>query len=87
VVCAPGRTDRAPGDRVKTDKRDAIRLARLLAAGEHEDTLAVELAVLVRLDAVLLPGGQKVAPALCHPGQPVQLPGEGPSAITNSMSG
>jgi transposase len=34
VVCAPGRTDRAPGDRVKTDKRDAIRLARLLAAGE-----------------------------------------------------
>jgi transposase len=33
-VCAPGRTDRRPGDRVKTDKRDAIRLARLLAAGE-----------------------------------------------------
>ena len=34
VVCAPRRTDRAPQDRVKTDKRDAIRLARLLAAGE-----------------------------------------------------
>jgi transposase len=34
VVCAPGRTDRAPTDRVKTDKRDAIRLARRLAAGE-----------------------------------------------------
>jgi transposase len=34
VVCAPGRTDRAPSDRVKTDKRDAIRLARRLAAGE-----------------------------------------------------
>ena len=34
MVCAPGRTDRAPTDRVKTDKRDAIRLARLLAAGE-----------------------------------------------------
>ena len=34
VVCAPGRTERRPGDRVKTDKRDAIRLARLLAAGE-----------------------------------------------------
>jgi transposase len=33
-VCAPGHTDRRPGDRVKTDKRDAIRLARLLAAGE-----------------------------------------------------
>ena len=34
VVCAPRRTDRAPGDRVKTDKRDSIRLARQLAAGE-----------------------------------------------------
>ena len=34
VVCAPSRTDRRPGDRVKTDQRDAIRLARLLAAGE-----------------------------------------------------
>ena len=33
-VCAPCRTERRPGDRVKTDKRDAIRLARLLAAGE-----------------------------------------------------
>ena len=29
-----GRTDRAPTDRIKTDKRDAIRLARRLAAGE-----------------------------------------------------
>ena len=34
MVCAPGRTDRAPTDRIKTDKRDAIRLARRLAAGE-----------------------------------------------------
>jgi transposase len=34
VVCSPGRTDRAPSDRVKTDKRDAVRLARRLAAGE-----------------------------------------------------
>src|SRR6516164_6492274 len=34
LVCAPGRTDRAPTGRVKTDKRDAIRLARRLAAGE-----------------------------------------------------
>ena len=34
VVCAPGKTDRPASDRVKTDKRDAIRLARLLAAGE-----------------------------------------------------
>ncbi|MGC9222137.1 MAG: IS110 family transposase [Solirubrobacteraceae bacterium] len=34
VVCAPGRTERRPGDRIKTDKRDAVRLARLFAAGE-----------------------------------------------------
>jgi len=33
-VCAPGKTERPPADRVKTDKRDAVRLARLLAAGE-----------------------------------------------------
>src|ERR1017187_7934495 len=33
-VCAPGKTQRPPADRIKNDKRDAIRLARLLAAGE-----------------------------------------------------
>jgi transposase len=33
-VVAPGLIPRAPGDRVKTDRRDAERLARLLAAGE-----------------------------------------------------
>ena len=34
AVCAPGHIRRPPGDRVKTDKRDALRLARLHAAGE-----------------------------------------------------
>ena len=33
-VCAPGKTERPAADRIKTDKRDAVRLARLLAAGE-----------------------------------------------------
>jgi transposase len=33
AVCAPSKTER-PSDRVKTDQRDAVRLARLLAAGE-----------------------------------------------------
>src|ERR1039457_5760937 len=32
--CAPVKTERPPADRVKTDKREAIRLARFLAAGE-----------------------------------------------------
>src|SRR4051794_19384148 len=33
-VVAAGKVPRASGDRIKTDKRDAERLARLLAAGE-----------------------------------------------------
>ena len=33
-VAAPGSIPRGGGDRVKTDRRDAVRLARLLAAGE-----------------------------------------------------
>jgi transposase len=34
AVCAPGHITRRPGDRIKTDARDAQRLARLYAAGE-----------------------------------------------------
>jgi transposase len=33
-VVAPGSIPKGPSDRVKTDRRDAVRLARLLAAGE-----------------------------------------------------
>lgn len=33
-VCAPGHIRRHPGDRIKTDARDALKLARLLAAGD-----------------------------------------------------
>jgi len=33
-VIAPGSIPKAPGDRVKTDRRDAMRIARLFAAGE-----------------------------------------------------
>jgi transposase len=33
-VIAPGKTPRAPGDRVKTDRKDAELLARLLLAGQ-----------------------------------------------------
>lgn len=33
-VIAPGSISKGSGDRVKTDRRDAIRLVRLLAAGE-----------------------------------------------------
>jgi transposase len=34
MVCAPGAIPRQPGDRVKTDARDALKLARLHAAGQ-----------------------------------------------------
>ncbi len=34
VIAAPSKIPRAPGDRVKTDRRDAELLARLLMAGE-----------------------------------------------------
>jgi transposase len=34
VVAAPSKLERPPGDRVKTDRRDAERLARLLRIGE-----------------------------------------------------
>ena len=34
MVCAPGAIPRQPGDRIKTDTRDALKLARLLAAGQ-----------------------------------------------------
>jgi transposase len=34
IVAAPGKIPRAPGDRVKTDRRDAERLVRLLRLGE-----------------------------------------------------
>jgi transposase len=33
-VIAPSRTPKAPGERIKTDRRDALKLARLLRAGE-----------------------------------------------------
>jgi transposase len=34
MVCAPGAIPRQPGDQIKTDTRDALKLARLLAAGQ-----------------------------------------------------
>jgi transposase len=34
VVVAPSMTPKRSGDRIKTDRRDALKLARLLRAGE-----------------------------------------------------
>jgi len=42
IVCSPGSIPRQPGDRVKTDARDALKLARLLAAGQLRAVLVPE---------------------------------------------
>src|SRR4051812_50130529 len=34
MACSPGAIPRQPGDRIKTDTRDALKLARLHAAGQ-----------------------------------------------------
>jgi transposase len=42
MVCSPGSIPRQPGDRVKTDTRDALKLARLHAAGQLRAVLVPE---------------------------------------------
>ena len=42
MVCSPGAIPRQPGDRVKTDTRDALKLARLHAAGQLRAVLVPE---------------------------------------------
>jgi transposase len=52
-VCAPGYSERRPGDRVKTDKRDAIRLATLdkrRPTGSRSRSLALVVPVLAGED-------------------------------------
>ncbi len=42
MVCAPGAIPRQPGDQVKTDTRDALKLARLHAAGQLRPVVVPE---------------------------------------------
>jgi transposase len=42
MVCAPGAIPRQPGDQVKTDARDALKLARLHAAGQLRPVVVPE---------------------------------------------
>jgi transposase len=42
MVCSPGAIPRQPGDRVKTDMRDALKLARLHAAGQLRPVVVPE---------------------------------------------
>ena len=43
MVCSPGAIPRQPGDRIKTDTRDALKLARLHAAGQLRAVVVPEL--------------------------------------------
>jgi transposase len=51
VVVAPSKLERPPGDRVKTDRRDARRLCRLLHIGEIDEAGAVRVPTQVQEDA------------------------------------
>jgi transposase len=42
MVCSPGAIPRQPGDQIKTDPRDALKLARLHAAGQLRAVLVPE---------------------------------------------
>jgi transposase len=42
MVCSPGAIPQQPGDRVKTDQRDALKLAGLLAAGQLRPVVVPE---------------------------------------------
>jgi transposase len=74
MVCAPGAIPRQPGDRVKTDTRAALKLARLLAAGQLRPVVVPEpeleaLRDLVRcredLRGDLMPAGTGSANCCC----------------------
>ena len=51
-VVAPSLIPKRPGDKVKTDKRDAVQLARLLRA--REDTMLVQKSARQRFKSFLL---------------------------------
>jgi ketosteroid isomerase-like protein len=63
------------------------RFSTPAGSGEHEYALVVTLAALSRLDAELILYARNVTPALHYPGDTAQRPDDGPSTITNSMSG
>ena len=42
MVCSPGAIPRQPGDHTKTDRRDALKLARLHAAGQLRPVVVPE---------------------------------------------
>jgi transposase len=85
MVCSPGAIPRQPGDRVKTDARDALKLARLHAAGQLRPVVvpAIEweaLRDLVRaredLRGDLMAARHRISKLLLRHGQVFDEPGE-----------
>jgi transposase len=85
MVCSPGAIPRQPGDRVKTDARDALKLARLHAAGQLRPVVvpAIEweaLRDLVRaredLRGDLMGARHRVSKLLLRHGHVFEEPGE-----------
>lgn len=84
MVCSPGAIPRQPGDRIKTDTRDALKLARLHAAGQLRPVVvpAVEweaLRDLVRaredLRGDLMAARHRISKLLLHHGHLFDEPG------------
>src|SRR6478672_4583645 len=65
------------GIRANFGQVHSTRLAASDQAQEHQDTLVVELPILVDLGAVVLPGTQVTAPGLGHRGHPPPAAGRG----------
>src|SRR6185437_728939 len=55
------------GQRRHPSELHSAGFARPAVVAEHQDALVVELADLIRLNAVALPGAQILPPQLCHP--------------------
>jgi transposase len=70
IVVAPSLVPRRPGERVKTDRRDARKLAQLLRSGPPDDHRANGGAITAEPRA-LKPA---VEPAACHGSRPLAVP-------------
>jgi transposase len=83
MVCSPGAIPRQPGDRIKTDVCDALKLARLHAAGQLRAVTvpSVELEALRDLDRARedLRGGLRASSGRspANPTDPHHNPGRG----------
>jgi hypothetical protein len=72
---------------LRFSERDSARLTVRADMAEHSHSLGVELAVFLDLDTEVFQASILARQASAIAAIPVQLPGSGPSASTNSISG